>query len=80
MTLHLLKHPVSPLTAKLLTTQAASATSPTIVLLSDSSVVDQLPMLPIYQVGEPASGGGDRTISYEKLVELIFSADKVIAW
>lgn len=82
MTLHLLKCPVSPLAVEML--QSAGQSPSIAVLLSSTADAPPLPGIMTYWVAESAAGlspeGQNAMISYAQLVDMIFSADKVIAW
>lgn len=82
MTLHLLKCPVNPLAIELM--QSSEQSTPAIaVLLSPSGEAPPLPGITIYQVTESpveSTKADPNTISYARLMEMIFSADKVLAW
>jgi hypothetical protein len=82
MTLHLLKSPANPLAIQMMRS-AGQSSPPIAVLLSASGNAPPLPGITMYQVAESLSGsktGESGSISYARLVDLIFSADKVIAW
>jgi hypothetical protein len=75
MTLHLLKHPLNPLAVACLTTLPAHSAA---VILSDTVTLPEL-SVPVYRVQR--SGSDKNTgISFDKLIELIFAADKVVTW
>jgi hypothetical protein len=82
MTLHLLKDPVSPLALELLHSTGLSASS-IAVLLPGVREAPALPGIATYRLAESDAGSrasAGELISYEGLVDMIFSADKVIAW
>jgi len=83
VTLHLLKSPVSPLAAE--TIRAPGQSVPVVaVLLSSGRDTRPLTGIKYYRVTESSLGlpaNQDReTISYAQLIDMIFSAEKVIAW
>lgn len=77
MTLHLLKNPVSPVALNLLATQP---TAPVVVFLSASETPSTLSPFTVYRVTERASSVNTTTISYDRLVSMLFEADRVITW
>lgn len=81
MTLHLLKDPVNPLALQLLSTQtAAQANLSVVVLLSLVGALPALPKCTIYHVTENAQAQSSNTLSYDRLVDLVFEADNVLTW
>ncbi len=81
MTLHLLKDPVSPLALQLLSSQTAPpANPPVVVLLSSIGVLPALPKCTVYRVTENALAQSNDTLSYDRLVDLIFEANSVLVW
>jgi hypothetical protein len=81
MTLHLLKSPVSPVSLQMLSAQASAQTSPPIVvLLPPADKPPSLPKCTLYQVMENNTAQGDNAISYDRLVTMLFEADRVITW
>jgi hypothetical protein len=82
MTLHLLKEPLSPTTLEWV--HSAERSAPSIaVLLPGIGEAPALPGIATYRLAESDAGsrtGAGDVLSYEGLVDLIFSADKVIAW
>lgn len=82
MTLHLLKSPVSPAALQMLSAQASSQTSPPVVVLLPH--VEEPPALPkctLYRVTENNDSSQSRdSISYDRLVDMLFKADQVITW
>lgn len=81
MTLHLLKDPGSPLAIRMLSSQPPTQTeSPVVVLLSPGSTLPDLPRCTVYCVPESATAQCAASISYARLVALIFEADHVITW
>ena len=81
MMLHLLKDPVTPLAFRILSAQTAPQTTPpVVVMLSPSGTLPDLPRCTVYRVTESATPLSGNSISYDRLVSLIFEADHVIAW
>ena len=79
MTLHLLKNPPNPLAIKVLRSEIQSE-SPIVVLLSPTGDVPQLPGVTLYHLSESDHMENNHCITYSRLVEMIFAADKVVAW
>ena len=79
MTLHLLKNPPNPLAIEVLRSEIRTA-SPIVVLLSPSGDLRQLPGVTLYHVSESGDMKNSHRITYSQLVEMIFAADKVVAW
>jgi len=65
----MLSTPVSPLTTPLV-----------VVMLSPGGTLPDLPGHTVYRVSESAPAQSGTSISYDRLVALIFEADHVIAW
>ena len=81
MMLHLLKDPVTPLAFRILSAPASPQTTPSVVvMLSPGGTLPDLPGHTVYRVTENPSAQSRTSISYERLVSLIFEADHVIAW
>jgi hypothetical protein len=78
MTLHLLKHPVNPLAIEVL--RSTQTESPAVVLLSPTGDLPQLPGVTLYHVSESDRMENGHGITYSQLVEMIFLAEKVVAW
>lgn len=79
--LHLLKDPITPLALRMLSAQASSQTTPpVVVMLSPSGTLPDLPRCTVYRVTESTTPQSGNSISYDRLVSLIFEADHVIAW
>lgn len=80
--LHLLRDPVTPLALRILSVQASPQTPPpVVVMLSPDGALPALPLCTGYRVTENAAAQrGEESISYERLVSLLFEADKVITW
>ena len=81
MTLHLLKAPISPAALQLLSAQvSAQTTPPVVVLLSPADKSPAIPKCTLYRVTENNTPQGDNAISYDRLVTMLFEADRVITW
>ena len=81
MTLHLLKSPVSPVALQMLSAQASAQTPPSVVvLLPPADKPPDLPKCTLYRVIENSSSQSSDSISYDRLVDMLFEADRVIAW
>jgi len=81
MILHLLKEPVDPLALQALTAESVTGNQvPAVVLLSPMRSIPKLPSVTLYRMTEDPRDPRVREIGYPRLVELIFEADKVIAW
>ena len=81
MILHLLKDPVSPLALQLLSSQTAAQANPSVVvLLSSIGALPALPKCTVYRVTENALAQSNDTLSYDRLVDLVFEADRVLTW
>ncbi len=81
MTLHLLKDPINPLALQLLSAQAATQTNlSVIVLLSPVGSLPALPKCTVYRVTENAPAQSSDTLSYDRLVDLVFEAEHILAW
>jgi hypothetical protein len=76
MTLHLLKHPVNPLALACLTQPSSQSAA---VILSDAVTLPPL-SVPVYRMERVCADSNTPSISFDKLVELIFAAEKVITW
>ena len=79
MTLHLLKNPPNSLAIEVLRSETRTE-SPVVVLLSPSGDLPQLPGVTLYHVSESDDRRDSHRITYARLVEMIFTADKVVAW
>ena len=79
MTLHLLKHPVNPLALQILEATPAEE-SPVAVVLSSSGELPQLRGVKMYRMTDSSSPNNGESVSYSRLLDLIFTADKVVAW
>ena len=79
MTLHLLKHPVNPLALQILESTPAEE-SPIAVVLSSSGELPQLRGVKMYRMTNSSSSDNGESVSYSRLLDLIFTADKVVAW
>ena len=81
MTLHLLKDASNPLALAVLSSQPSTQSSPpVVVMLSPTVPLPSLTHCSIYRLQEQPSSQEKDAISYPRLVELIFQAEKVIAW
>lgn len=79
MTLHLLKNPTNPLAIEVLRSEMQME-SPIVVLLSPMRDLPQLPGVTLYHLSESDHMEDSQRITYSRLVEMIFAADKVVAW
>jgi hypothetical protein len=73
---------VNPLAIELMQSSEQS-TPPIAVLLPPSTDVPTLPGITLYRVADSSDGlpkDGTDLISYERLIDMIFTADKVVAW
>lgn len=81
MIVHLLKNPTDPLAVQMITTQSSSHfPSPVVILLSPTDINPEIPQATIYRVTDGTPDQRQGEIDYARLVDLIFAADKVIAW
>ena len=78
MTLHILKHPVNPLALQILESTPAEE-SPVAVVLSSGGELPQLRGVKMYRMTD-SSAPNNESVSYSRLLDLIFTADKVVAW
>jgi hypothetical protein len=79
MTLHLLKNPPNPFAIEVLRSEIQTE-SPIVVLLSPTADLPQLPGATLYHLDESGHMENSHYITYSRLVEMIFAADKVVAW
>ena len=79
MTLHLLKNPPNSIAIDVLLSELRTD-SPVAVLLSPSGELPQLPGVTLYHLSESSQMENSHRITYARLLELIFAADKVVAW
>ena len=79
MTLHILKHPVNPLALQILESTPAEE-FPIAVVLSSSGELPQLRGVKMYRMTDSSSPGNGESVSYSQLLDMIFTADKVVAW
>ena len=77
MTLHLLKNPVSQATLALLSAQTAA---PIVVLLSADVPPPALSHGTVYRLTEQSDSQNTAAISYDRLVSMLFEADRIITW
>jgi len=80
MMLHLLTGSPKPLALQVLGSQPPSATSPLVVLLSAGNTASLLPQRVVYRLTEGPPSQEQHELTYEQLVEMIFTADRVITW
>jgi hypothetical protein len=80
MTLHLLKATPNPLVVQVLGSQPPSPMPPVVVFLSSRNTTPALPQCKVYRLVENPSAQAEGTLTYEQLLEVIFKADRVIAW
>ena len=81
MTLHLLKDPINPLALQLLSAQPSTqAAAPVVVLLSSTDTPPALSKCTVYHVAEKSNTQKNNCISYDRLVAMVFEADRVITW
>ena len=79
MTLHILKPPVNPLALQILESTAAEE-SPVAVVLSSKEELPQLRGVKMYRMTDSSSPDNGESVSYSRLLDMIFTADKVVAW
>ena len=79
MTLHILKSPVNPLALQILES-APPGESSVAVVLSSAGELPQLRGVKMYRMSDSPFPGNEQNISYSRLLEMIFTADKVVAW
>jgi hypothetical protein len=77
MTLHLLKAAVSPVALQMLSAQASP---PVVVLLPHTGEPPVLPKCTLYRIAENNLSQSTDIISYNRLVAMLFEADRVITW
>ncbi|HEX9284520.1 MAG TPA: hypothetical protein VF879_02525 [Nitrospirales bacterium] len=81
MTLHLLKDSPNSLALSVLGSQLSPQASPSVVvLLPPATAIPALPHCTTYHLMDHASTKEKDAISYSRLVEMVFQAEKVIAW
>ena len=80
MTLHLLTGAPNPLALQVLGSQSPTTPSPLVVLLSPGSTAPELQQCTVYRLTENPSAQEENGLTYAQLVELIFTADRVIVW
>jgi len=80
MTLHLLTGSPKPLALQVLGSQSPSATSPVVVVLSPGNTASLLPQRVVYRLTEDPPSQQEHELTYEQLVEMIFTADRIITW
>ena len=79
MTLHILKHPVNPLALQILESTPAEE-FPIAVVLSSSGELPQLRGVKMYRMTASSSPDNTESVSYSRVLDMIFTADKVVAW
>jgi len=79
VTLHILKPPVNPLALQILESTPAEE-SPVAVVLSSGGELPQLRGVKMYRVTDSSAPANSESVSYSRLLDLIFTADKVVAW
>jgi hypothetical protein len=70
---------MSPIVLELLRSQSPQD-SPVAVFLSPTQDPPDLPGITVYEVVDSSSTDNGRHIPYSRLVDLIYEADKVVAW
>ena len=80
MTLHLLTGSPKPLALQVLGSQPPSATSPVVVLLSTGNTASFVPQRTVYRLTGGPPSQEQHELTYEQLVEMTFTADRVITW
>jgi len=81
MTLHLLHDARDPLALQTLTAQSSmGCPPPVVVFLSPGDVSPELPGATVHRLTATSRGTPNGEIGYARLVDMIFAADKVIAW
>jgi len=79
MTLHLLKSPMNSLALDVLRSEAPQD-SAVAVFLSPTEDPPDLPGITVYQIADSSSTDNGHRIPYSRLIDLIFEAEKVVAW
>jgi hypothetical protein len=79
VTLHILKQPVNPLALQILESTPAEE-SPVAVVLPPRGELPELRGVKIYRMTDPSFPDDGQSVSYSRLLEMIFTADKVVAW
>ena len=80
MTLHLLTGSPNPLALQILGSQPPTPTSLLVVLLSAGNTASLLPQRIVYRLTEDPPSQKQHELTYGQLVEMIFTADRVITW
>lgn len=81
MTLHLLKNTSNPLALHVLASHSSAQTAaPVVILLALGNVIPPTSNCTVYRVTENSMQQDKETVSYARLVEMLFAADHVIAW
>ncbi len=79
MTLHILKPSMNPLALRILESTPAED-APVVVILSSKGELPHLRGVKVYRMTESSSPDNSESISYSRLLDMIFTADKVVAW
>ena len=79
MTLHILKPPVNPLAFQILESTPTEE-SRVAVVLSSRGELPQLRGVKMYRMTDSFAPANSESVSYSRLLDLIFTADKVVAW
>jgi hypothetical protein len=80
MTLHLLKAPPNPLALQVLGSLPPTATPPVVVFLSSRNTAPPLPQCAVYSLTETPPSQEQGTLTYDQLVWMLFTADRVVTW
>ena len=80
MTLHLVTGSPKPLALQVFSSPPPSAASPLVVLLSGGNIPSPFPQRAVYRLTEGHPSQEHHELTYEQLVEMIFTADRVITW
>jgi hypothetical protein len=79
VTLHILKPPVNPLALQILESTPAEE-SPVAVVLSSKGELPQLRGVKMYRMTDSSSPDNGESVSYSRLLDMIFTADQVVVW
>jgi len=80
MTLHLLTGAPNPLALQVLGSQSPTTPSHLVVLLSAGSTAPELQQCTVYRLTENPSADEENEVTYAQLVDLLFKAERIIAW
>jgi hypothetical protein len=81
MTLYILKNPIDPLAVQTITARSSAEPPSSVVALLPATEAElNIPRVTTYRITDHAPDQGRGEIDYARLVDLIFAADKVIAW